>query len=306
MSQTTDAALRHAWYKLDDLPPGTVHGIEWRWPGYEVKGATTTDKRGNRYFYEVRRDKSLKRLPHVPDAWRPDPANHRWTWPGGVAPEPLRREVVPRLATLGGVAFAAVSSAELAAEMEANREAARATHGNDPLDEPPQWWRDVWRIEYQAMGGVTRDMAEARIMRFLILERSIRMDIEAPRTNAAVLADLKRTLADVLADRPEVDWVPPLKPTAEDHCDFETVGGWLVEVMPSRREMGIMRARMGTPPETWDAIGATFRRSREAARTLYNATIDVLADVANRPARRARARRTELQERNRAFKRGRG
>lgn len=296
------------WYSLDHLPAGTVHGIEWRWPGYEVVGATVTDKKGRRHFYEVR-DKALAPLPCHPEAWRPNPKSGKaWSWPNGVEPAPLKRTLLPSISTIGGIAFDSVSSAELAEEMDANREAMRTTNRASNRDDwrekdATQWWRDPTRILYQPMGSVTREHAEARIMRCLILDRSIGMDFKATRTNAAALADLKRTLADVLAEDREVDWVPPIHMIGSDHADYDTVMGWLLEVMLSRRELKALVLRTRVPALSWDEIGGSIRRSREAARTIYLTTIDVLTAVANRPARLAATRLAALQERNRAHRR---
>lgn len=161
------------------------------------------------------------------------------------------------------------------------------------------------RVVYEPQGSVTREQGEARVMRALILERSIRirMDLAPYRTNAAVLAQLKTTLADVLREQPEGDWVPPLEPQPQDWRDFEIAMGWLVEVMPSKREMMILRARMQSPPATWRQIGDEINRTGARARQIYDDAIDALVAAANRQPRRAMARLGELKARNREAKR---
>lgn len=280
-------------YALRHLPAGPVHGIIWHWSGYEVAGAATVDRRGNRHLYEVR-GKELVALKDEPQSWRPADVN-RWRWPNNVAPEPLPVQIEPRMTTIG-MAFDATAAA---AEMEADREAARANRRAATTD-TPQWWRDVARVAYAPMGAVSRDHGEARIMRALILERGIRLDLRPYRTNAAVLADLKATLADLLAEAPASDWVPPLVAQPEDWRDFEVVMGWLIEVMPSRRELTCLRGRMQSPPLTWVQIGDEIGRTEARARQLYAGAIDALVAAANREPRRARARLAELQERNRS------
>lgn len=285
------------WYPLSLLPRCRVH-CRFRWPGYVVLGAATIDGKGQRSFYEIR-GRELVPIEATIDAWQPL-CPERF-WPLGTAPEPLPIRVLPTLAVIGGVSF---SAAEAAAEMEADREAARANPGQDAEpDSPGQWWRDVARVVYQPMGEITLEHGEARIMRALILERSIRMDMARYRTNAAVLADLKTTLADILNEHPGEDWVPPVQPLPPDHADFETVMGWMVEVMPSRREVIVLRGRMQSPPASWVDLADVIGRTAPRARQIYRETIAGLVAAGNRPKRRALARLAELQERNREAKR---
>ena len=284
------------WYPMAALPAGTVY-VRVRFGPYVLAAASNVDRKGVRHWHEVR-GRELVPMDAVPEAWQPM-APDKWRWPGGVAPDALPVQVLPQTGMIGGVAFDAVAAA---AEMEADREAIRAV-ADEPEERSNQWWRDVARVAYQAMGDVDREHGEARIMRALILERSIRLDLARYRTNAAVLAALKLTLADVLAEEPGADWVPPLVATPEDHRDFEVVMGWLVEVMPSRREIFVLRSRMKAPPATWVQIGDEIGRTGRRAQQIYDATIDELVEVANRPPRRAKARLAELQDRNREARR---
>lgn len=289
------------WYGPEHLPHGLVHGIVARWPGYEVPAATATDKKGRRTWYEVR-GRDLVRLHMVPEAWRPAPGRP-WVWPGTV-PEPLPISVIPRVGAIGGVAFDAAAAA---AEMEEWREAARANardpEARDPTAQVGQWWRDVTRVAYQALGSVTREMAEARILRHLILERSLPLDLRRAKSNAAVLADMKRSLADVYGEAAGSDWVPPLVAQPEDHRDFETVMGWLAEVGTTRRELMVLRARMQSPPITWVQIGDALHIAAKRARTIYDGAIDDLLAAANRQPRRSVARIAEVRARNREARR---
>lgn len=284
------------WYPMTVLPSGTVY-VRIRHGAYVLAAASNVDRKGVRHWHEVR-GRELVPLAFDPEAWQPM-APDKWRWPGGVAPDALPVMVFPRLAMIGGVAFdAAASSAELEAER-----LARCAETDDGEERSNQWWRDVARVAYQAMGEVDREHGEARIMRALILERSIRLDLARYRTNAAVLAALKMTLADVLAEEPGADWVPPLVAMPEDWRDFETVMGWFVETLPSKREIMVLRSRMNSPPATWRQIGDEIGRTGRRAQQIYDATVDGLVDVANRPPRRAKARLAELQERNREARR---
>lgn len=217
-----------------------------------------------------------------------------WTWPLGTQPDPMPVEVEPRMAAIGRVAFAAVDEAvdpDWAAAAEPDRAAG-------------QWWRDASLVRYEAVGDVTRPMAEGRLMRALSLERLIRLDMAPYRSNAAALADLKRTLADVLAEEPEADWVPRLEPVPSDWTDFETVMGWVADVWPSRRALSILRSRMHTPPATWTQIGDEFRMSATHAKRIYNRVVDLVTEAANRTRETRRARQlADLQDRNREARR---
>lgn len=287
------------WYDLVYLPRGKAL-VRVRRGGYVVAAATDVDRRGVRHWHEVR-GRTLEPLAWEPTGWQPMDAS-KWTWPNGAEPPlALPVYVYPRMASIGGVAFDAVASSE---ELEADRQAAMATRGQEPREVASQWWRDVSRVVYEPMGSVSREMGEARIMRALIVERSLRMDINRKcRTNAAVLADLKRTLADVLAEEPDADWVPRLHPMPEDWRDFDIVMGWLVEVSPAWRELSVLRARMLAPPWTWVQIGDWIGREPVATKKMFESTIEDLVAAGNREARRAHARLASLQARNREAKR---
>jgi len=259
-----------------------------------VRDACDMDGKGRRVWHELK-GRELVPLAVKPEAWQPENPE-TWIWPNGVVPEPLPVRVMPQLSVVGGLDYDAVAASE---EREADRQAAIAAHGR-PEPEAGQFWRDVSLIAYEPMGAVSLRMGEARIMRALVVERSIRMDMRLRyRTNAAVLADIKRTLADVLAEAPQGDWCPPISATPEDWRDFDTVMGWLVEVMPSKRELFVMRCRMLSPPATWVQIGDEIRRDGKSAKRMYDRSIGDLVDAANRRPRRARARLAELKERNR-------
>lgn len=303
------------WYSLNDLPAGTVH-VRLRWDCYQVPAVSTVDGKGRRNWHEVRgrqlvpinpmassvaRDGRAPLANPLPTPCQPpavawQPLTSHWQWPNNQIPNPLPISVMGSVTSIGGIAFDAASAAE---EMERDRDEARSSHDKEPAGDGGQWWRDVARVVYEPRGNVSREMGEARIMRALILERSIRMDIAPYRTNAAVLASLKLTLADVLAEVPSLDWIPLLAPMPEDWRDFEVVMGWLVEVLPSRRELFVLRARMLSPPATWSQIGDEIKRTSSRARQIYDETVDGLIGAANREPRRALARRAELQERNR-------
>lgn len=284
----------NSWYSPSDLPPGRLR-VRVRWAGYVVIAACEVDKKGRRHWHELR-GRDLTPLHVQIEGWQPEDSA-KWVWPNGVQPLPLRIQVVPR----SFAEEASFSATDAAAEMEGNREAARARRDEVAEDPSLPWWRDVTRIEYQPMGAVTLDMGEARIMRHLILERGLPADMRRQKSNAAVLADLKLSWADILNSQSRGDdWTPPLVPLEQDWRDFEVVMGWMSEVAPSNREMLVLRARMLSPPATWRQIGDEIKRSPSLAQQIYAKAIGDLVEAANRPRHRAEARLAEVQERNRA------
>lgn len=317
------ANLDWYWYGLDHLPAGTVR-VRVRWDCYVVEAVATTDKKGRRHWHELR-GRELVPLRPLPQAWQPLTAD--WKWPNNQEPEPLPVSVIGSVSSIGGASFDAAAAAE---EMERDREEARHRLDASPAEDGGQWWRDVARIVYEPMGNVSREHGEARIMRALIFEQSIRVGLAPIRTNAATMVAIKMCLpADVepcarcdgtglgprgkhcqkckgygvVQSAPYAVWIPPLTLQPEDDRDFDVVMGWFVEVLPSRREMLVLRARMLSPPATWRQIGDEIGRTSARARQIYSAVIDELVGAANRQPRRAKARLAELKERNREAKR---
>ena len=281
------------WYSFDDLPGGRLR-VRVRWPGYIVEAASEVDKKGRRHWHEIA-GRELRPLKARLSAWQPLDAT-RWQWPNGIEPQPLPMRVTPALATIGGVAFDAATAA---AEMEEWREAARA-NADQPPPEKGQWWRDVTRVQYEPMGAVSLDHGEARIMRHLILEAGMAMDLRRQKSNAAVLADLKLTWADIYGEQSRGDdWQPPLVPLPQDWNDFDTVMGWFAEVAPREREMTVLRGRTLSPPLTWVVLGDMIKRHWTRSQQIYKEAISDLVAAGNRPRHRAEARIAEVRERNR-------
>lgn len=286
------------WYDTVWLPPGTVTGVVVRRPGYEVLAAAIDDKRGRRRWYGVS-GVDLRPLTWYPEAWRPADAK-RWRWPNGTVPPSLPVLVMPQLATTAPV----FDATEAAAEMEAEREDARRNRIASEIGEV-QWWRDVTRVRYEPMGEISREMGEARIMRHLVMERSIPIAHRRQKSNAAVVADIKRTWEDIYGEHPrDADWIPPMPLQPEDDRDFLTVLRWFAEVLPGRRDMRILRARTSSPPSPWMLIGDEIGMTGLRARRSYNSVVDSLISAGNRIPRYAPMRMDDVRERNRAAKRG--
>jgi hypothetical protein len=203
-------------------------------------------------------------------------------------------------------ALADAEAADLAREMEEDREAARA--GTAPNGEAPdarQWWRDATLIKYEECGSVTLQMCEGRVMRALCYDRLIKMDLKPDRTNAAVLADLKGHTEPQDVD-PTHDWRPPFEPGPRDFKDYLVAMSWVNEAVPSwpwSREQKIFYGRALDPPLSWSDLASQVHTSRETARTLHKSALARMCAAANAPTLRAYAQVIQLRARNVATKR---
>lgn len=173
----------------------------------------------------------------------------------------------------------------------------------DSLPQGDQWWRDPSLITYEPMGQVSHLQCEARVMRALITDRYQRLDLRPIRTNSARLADMKRSLLDLLEEAPDDDWVPPVKPIRQDYSDYLTVMSWLTEVDCTWRELTALQRRAQSPPWSWRSIGDFIDRSGQGAKNLYLRTIHDITIIANRPLTRGPEKLLALQARNLAAKR---
>ena len=126
------------------------------------------------------------------------------------------------------------------------------------------------------------------------------MDLRRQKSNAAVLADLKLTWADIYGEQSKGDdWQPPLVPLPQDWADFDVVMGWFAEVAPRHREMTVLRGRTLSPPLTWVVLGEMIKRHWTRSQQIYKEAVSDLVAAGNRPRHRAEARIAEVRERNR-------
>lgn len=306
-AETSDAGL---WYAMADLPAGrcrvrvvaqgrVFEAVRALAPGRGLSWCLPPPAKGG--AIEWRHDLA-------PEAWQPSVAG--WTWPNGRAPAPL--DTKPDRMWSSTMTFGAVDdaeAAELAREMERDR-----AFGGRPDDPPepvdPQRWRDVHEVAYREPGTITIAEVEARVCRALCYDRIIPHDIKRQRSNAAVLADLKRWLEVLTAD-PTADYRPPFRPTAEDYADYLVVMDWIAEAFVDKPggwarsdECEIMAGRILDPPRAWTEIGEALGMSRQAAKKRYDTFLRRLARIANDGAGAKLAAVADLvQSRNRAWKR---
>ena len=227
-----------------------------------------------------------------PACWQPIDAE-KFVWPSGKQ-IPLAPHMLPIFAGSRQQFKATAEAVEREGNAERNRDA-------DEKSRAIQWWRDVSQVVYEPRGSVTRDMCEARIMRALTLDQMIRMDIAPYRSNAAVLANLKASILDMLDQPPEDDWVPRLDPQPSDHADYLEAMRWLARVGMSHQRWRVMQGRRMSPPLSWVQIAFQIGRTPARARQVYDDMIDRLLLAANAPAMTDRQMEA-LRERNRAYR----
>lgn len=248
-----------------------------------------------------------------PGSWQPLDAT-AWVWPDGTAP-PVPLMTPPDRMWSERQSFGAVDdaeSADLAREMQRDRDdASRCRDDDDEPPEPAQTWRNIYAVRYEPTGHVTLPMIEARVCRALCYDRLIPPDIKRQRSNAAVLADLKRWF-DLMLKDPTDDYRPPFAPTVEDFKDYLQVMAWITEAFSDKsggwhgsREREIFSARIVDPPRTWEEIGNWYSLSRAAVQKRYARALERILAAANSIATtKAEAEVKAVQARNRAHKRG--
>lgn len=231
-----------------------------------------------------------------PTAWRPLRSD---TWPDPLASlgDPLPDLVPEHVAvSIDRLRHTETDVAAMAAEMEADRAAANGRPRPErEMREPMAWWRDASRLTYSAPGRISVRECEGRVMRALYFLG--RPDAPArERTNAAVLADLKRA-ADLAAGYAVDDYVPPLQraPAETDDRLLEAMR-WATEA----RAVIVLAPRASDHPLPWSRLGAALGITRQAAKKRYGAALAAVTHIANTGTPRLDAIRAEVITRNRA------
>jgi len=268
------------WYAPEHAPLCKLRVRARLHDGREVVVAGDVSRGQHRWY--MAEGHALAPLPRGIRCWQP--LSEAWTWPRGFIPPALAGELGDDVAALAKV-------------MEADRE----RPGLAARDSAPrgQWWRDADLVKYEPQGEVTPSHGEARLMRALALDRSMPMGAPSDGSHAAALVDLRQSLADVLREEPDVDWVPTLRSLPQDERDYLTAMGWLVELSPGRRELRILLARARTPPVTWLWIGDRASVSPQRAEQIFGSTVASVVAAANGSMPRTRQRLSALQRRNR-------
>lgn len=315
------------WYRSADMLPPLHKRVRVHWAGRVLSAIRTMHPTKKRLTWVTIRDGELEFLPPKgrarswgddPPFWQPeDPAT--WTDPLPAAiyiPEPKR--YVPSL-VYGAVEEA--TAADLAREMEADRESARASK-DEALSKteraPLHWWRDATLIQYSPQGSISLREAEGRVMRAICTSWDISNGAPRLSTNAATIARMSYSRLDLSQDGvAHKDWRPPFEHNGRDEDDFLLASSWFNALNPpefwkSERKLGaynraqqILVGRAMDPPLSWTYLGLRYGVTDERVRQIYKETIEKIWRAANGLAvhRHVRLRdyMHELRERNKAY-----
>lgn len=306
-----------AWYPPTDDCPGAGVPVLVNWAGRELRAMRR--RVAGRAIWFCRQDDKLVELPPAkeaarwgeePDAWRPIKPE-LWKEP---LPEPLPA-CEPRMWS-SRTKFQAVEEAEaadLAREMEADRESARAGAGRGRRkDAPPepQWWLDPSLVTHRDPPNISRREAEGRLMRAFVAMRAESMSYGSDRTFADVLAGAVRTVPTGRADATSDGYVFA-QPTSADGGDEMLLAlGWFTTLDNGRHDAArgawALELRAIEPALTWRAIARQMHVSEDEARFLHGAALDELVLIANgKPtaaARRQAGKLEAVREANRRHK----
>lgn len=158
-------------------------------------------------------------------------------------------------------------------------------------------YKDPLAIRYEPEGSVSRDMAEARVLRAILFD-GVKANHCRRREGRAIswpkeLAELSALLERMAAA--EVDTITRrFEPVPADITDYLTAIGWFTRLNPpelwhKRREpwqfndaQCVLVLRAPDPPFTWEMTGERCsRRSVGQVRRFYDQTIDAIHRIAN-------------------------
>jgi hypothetical protein len=283
--------MAETWYPPTDDCPGSGVPVLVNWAGRELRAMRRRVGSGLAWFCYS--DGRLEELPPVkeaarwgdePDAWRPIKPE-LWKAP---LPEPLPT-IEPRMWS-SRTKFGAVEEAEaadLAREMEHDREAARAGRGRRAKSEPPelQWWLDPSLVKHSPPGKISVREAEGRVMRALIAQRAVAWPHPGDRTFADVLAAAVRTVPTERADATSDGYVFAQPTSADGGEEMLRALSWLAAVKAGDDDHAdgafAIYLRSLEPARSWRQIAGSMQVSHERARQLYKAALVLVTIVAN-------------------------
>jgi hypothetical protein len=237
----------------------------------------------------------------APELWRPQKPE-AWRLP---LPEPVA-ECEPRMWS-SRTKFQAVDDAEvadLAREMEADRESARAGgERRRRKDAPPerQWWLDPSLVTYSPPGSITLREAEGRLMRAFIANRAESLSYGGGRTFADVLAAASAAVPSERVDATSDGYVFA-QPTQRDGGEeMLRALGWFTTLRNGEGEALALGAwslelRALEPALTWRAIARRLVVPEDDARRLHAAALAEILAIANgRPSAASRRQAERLE-----------
>ena len=277
--------MSELWYSpRDGLPPLNVRVLV-RWCGRQFEAARILRRGGRGHLWLTMtawmRDPDLGRwvprrapvpvelpddgLPGIaydigpdPDVWRPL-RPECWAAP---LPPPVKT-IAPVMwsSRTGFAAVADAAAAELAREMEADREAAAAQAGADARESARAlaWWRDPSRVTYSQPGAISLREAEARVSRAILTD-----GLNGFRSTAQEIRD--SALAGVIdggVDTELAERVTRFVPLPQDLSDYLTAFGWFARLSQAPGGGGAFRLTDPQLALVWRARGRSWRAVAE-------------------------------------------
>lgn len=307
------------WFAISDLPRLRILKVRVLWGAHELVVTRTRPRGESRWawFEDAQGEPREVTLDGEPNCWQPISESF---WSAAV-PRPLPlRMAQPRMVS-ETVAFTAVAEAEaadLAREMEADRETARVQVETTLHIQPgSQWWWNPSAIRYEPAGSVAKEMAEGRLMRALA-----HAEVGKGLTlHSMTVGDVLAQIADAraLAGGAEPDPLARFTPLPQDHADFLVAMSWYVALNPperrhkrakvwglSQRQKVLAWMARAVPLSSGD-MAALTGRSDARMRQVRAEALEMVHRVANGlPAREGWPvvdHMAALQERNRAYRR---
>lgn len=281
--------------------------------------------------------RSYRGMGDEPELFQP---RHPESWPYPL-PEPERASEAGRMystrgsgrgtgsARYGAMAAQAAQSAAAVAEIESalgftlddlRRE--RAAEAAADEDRGRRWWKDSSLLTYSQPGEITRDEAEARILR-AILTDGLRPWKQGERLRRAWPQELIdwAEAQKTLAEDPRADTRERFVPSPDDISDSLVAMKWFAALDPPQlrreailteftRDQVLLILRALEPPYTWRQIGRhelVGRVSHTQARRFYRDALERIWRAANGfkvfDHVTVRDELAALRERNRVFKR---
>lgn len=305
-------SVSSSWFAIADLPAGKVR-VRVQWSGREFVAATGLDPRSGAWGWCVFRSGRIVWLPEdadrdswpaQPSCWQPEDSA---TWPHEL-PQPIISSGTPRLWS-ARTSFGAVDDAEaadLAREMEDDREAARAqaesiARSSDDAFSGRWWWGDVGQIKYQPAGQISLEMAEGRIMRALAMCGGPGVLAAHRGTTLNLIVSAAEVSLDEIADAVEARNLR-FRPMPQDHDDFDVAMAWFAALNPPEhwhhqrqrwtfnRPQQVLWARARDNPRSFSDLAHKYGVSPQRVRAIYAESISKCWRFANSLGERKRGR----------------
>lgn len=290
--------MEQPWYAIADLPPPYGIHVWVLWEARRFKAVrgrhpqTKADvwgavKPGNRI-------EPIKAIGEAtaPGLWQPlDPDKFVGKLPSPVSPMISDRVVSERMRF---DALEHATSEDLAQEMEADREAARVSHGFPVELQGRPWWYDISRIKYEPAGEVTLKNCEGRLLRAVTFSGAGKRRGFPQPPSAKALAEMAEAAANGQVDD-EGEARLRLRMLPADRSDLLIALDWFARLNPPEfwtkrralwdfnRPQRVLVARTVVPAPSFGDIAAEYGidGGGEGAKRLYDRTLAKCLAAAN-------------------------